>query len=146
MRSLASGPCQHGCPLLHQLVADLESPGRSKFRLGFYFVRGKQCDGTVVVLGKFKKEKQTNIYLKSKKGGVRESDETGTKRVKKKKIPNHWLLSSFWNETAALISFPAALRMVWSHKLVPLCAVFPDARWSPARRRVLGRAAAPRGS
>lgn len=36
------------------------------------------------MLGKFKKEK-TNIYLKAKEkgGGVRENDETGTKRVKK---------------------------------------------------------------
>lgn len=70
MRSLASGPCQHGCPLLHQLVADLESPGRSKFRVGFYFVRGKQCDGTVVVLDKFKKIKTNKqAYLKAKRGG-----------------------------------------------------------------------------
>lgn len=29
-------------------------------------------------------------------------------KIKKKKIPNRWLLSSFSNETAALISFPAA--------------------------------------
>lgn len=73
MRSLASGPCQHGRPLVHQLVADLESPRRSKFRLGFYFVRGKQCDGTDVVLGKLKikkeEKKKMNIYLKAKKRG-----------------------------------------------------------------------------
>lgn len=77
-----------------------------------------------MVLGNFKKEKK---YLKNIFKEKRGSNETGMKRVKKK-ISNHWLLSSFWNETAALISFPAALGTVWSHKLVPLCAAVPDAR------------------
>lgn len=58
MRSLASVPCQHGCPLLHQPAVALESPGWWKFRLGFYFKQGKQCDGTDVVLDKSRKKKK----------------------------------------------------------------------------------------
>lgn len=49
------------------------------------------------------------------------------RRLKKKKILSRWLLSSFSNETAALISFPAASGTFWSHKLVPLLADLPDA-------------------
>ena len=48
-------------------------------------------------------------------------------RRRGKKILSRWLLSSFSNETAALISFPAASGAFWSHKLAPLLADLPDA-------------------
>lgn len=63
MRSLASGPCQHRCPLLHHPAVDLDSPRWWKFRLGFYFKQGKQSNGADMVLVNFINEKILKIYI-----------------------------------------------------------------------------------
>lgn len=80
MRSLASGPCQHRCPLLHHPAVDLDSPRLWKFRLGFYFKQGKQSNGADMVLVNFINEKILKNIFKEKGG----SNEIGMKRVKKK--------------------------------------------------------------
>lgn len=137
-RSLAGGPCQPPGPLLlHQRAADAGTPRRKKFKLGFYFKWGGRSEGTDRVVGKLKNNSNEEENRKWNKE---------IPKKKKKKNPIRWLLSSSSNETAALISFPAASGTFWSHKLVPLRVDLPGGGWSSARRRVPGSAAAPRHS